>query len=216
MSWTTWWCHNGQWYPPPPLPYPNPNPSFLVKTPTKLNTLSRKRRPSVFCSWTNAPFFWRAMDFSGKMNRAGLLGWSPGWQIKVWKWAKHTSFLLELHFSQWKKTNLLYLWSSHRTICTLLRTDNMCNCFTQTNGFTQESHPGDPEDALFRSQEKISGEHVPVFFCCFLVFFCEIAAISTLMQLKIFHTHSVHSCSKALGSSQRENTKLWGTVLKKK
>lgn len=140
-----------------------------VEDPTKLNTLGRKRSPSVFRGWTNALFFWRAMDFSGKINRAGLLRWSPGWQIKVWKWAKHTSFLLELHFSLWKKKNLLYLWSSCRTICTLLRTDNMCNCFTQTDRFTQESHPGDPEDALFRSQEKFSGEHIPVFFCFFSV-----------------------------------------------
>lgn len=38
----------------------------------------------------------------------------------------------------------------------------MCFCFTQIDGVAQASHPGGPEDALFRSQEELSGERIPV------------------------------------------------------
>lgn len=51
----------------PPLSLPQPK-SFIplskhVEDPTKLNTLGRKRRPSVFRGWTNAPFFLESDGF---------------------------------------------------------------------------------------------------------------------------------------------------------
>lgn len=38
----------------------------------------------------------------------------------------------------------------------------MCFCSTQIDRVAPAGHPGDPEDALFRSQEKLSGEGAAV------------------------------------------------------
>lgn len=136
--------------------------------------------------------------FPGKINLAGLLRWSRGWKIKAWKWAKHNKFSARAAFFFVKRKKAMRSWSSSGTICTLLpAVVTVCATVSpQIDRVAPASHPRHPEDALLRSQEKFSGEHVPIFV---FTFFSSIS----------LHRRSLKYFTLLLEPSQRENTELW-------